>query len=94
MHANEMEACKNAIIYNPFDAINTLFCYGYAKGYRAAVAEMKKGGGMKDTSSKPIEWKSAEYHRKEILKIMEKIENSWILWQVHRFVINITKEDD
>ena len=49
---------------------------------------------MKDTSSKPIEWKSAEYQRKEILKIMEKIENSWILWQVHRFVINITKEDD
>lgn len=44
MHANEMEACRNAIIYNPFDAINTLFCYGYAKGYRAAVAEMKKGG--------------------------------------------------
>ena len=49
---------------------------------------------MKDTPSKPIEWKSAEYHRKEILKIMEKIENSWILWQMHRFVINITKEDD
>lgn len=44
MHANEMEACRNAIIYSPFDAINTLFCYGYAKGYRAAVAEMKKGG--------------------------------------------------
>ena len=44
MYATEMEACKNAMIINPFDTINTLFNYGYAKGYRAAVAEMKKGG--------------------------------------------------
>lgn len=49
---------------------------------------------MNDNSSKPIEWKSTEYHRKEILKIIEKIEDSWILWQMHRFVINMTKEDD
>lgn len=39
------------------------------------------------------EWRNAEYHRKEILKIMEKIEDSWILWQMHRFVINITEEE-
>ena len=28
-----------------FDAIATLFRYGYVKGYRAAKAEMKKRGG-------------------------------------------------
>lgn len=27
-----------------FSIINTLFNFGYAKGYRAALAEMKKGG--------------------------------------------------
>lgn len=44
MYASEMTACKDAMKINPFDTINTLFCYGYAKGYRAAVAEMKEGG--------------------------------------------------
>lgn len=44
MHASEMTACKDAMKKDPFDAINTLFCYGYAKGYRAAVSEMKEGG--------------------------------------------------
>lgn len=28
-----------------FYTITTLFRYGYIKGYRAALAEMKKGGG-------------------------------------------------
>lgn len=50
----------------------------------------------KDNSSKPnkpIEWRSAEYHRKEILKIFDTITDSWILWQMHRFIVNMTKED-
>ena len=46
IHTSEMEACKNSIMHNPFDTINTLFYYGYAKGYRAAVSEMKKGGAV------------------------------------------------
>ena len=41
MYADEMTACKDAMIINPFDTINTLFNYRYAKGYRAAQAEMK-----------------------------------------------------
>ena len=48
---------------------------------------------MKNISSEPPKWRDAEYHRKEILKIMDKIEDSWILWQMHRFAINMTKED-
>lgn len=48
---------------------------------------------MKDNSSKPIERKSAEYHRKEILNLLDKIGDSWILWQMHRFIVNMTKED-
>lgn len=31
-------------ISNAMDATGTAFNYGYAKGYRAALAEMKKGG--------------------------------------------------
>ena len=46
MRSDEMESCRSAMICNPFDTINTLFCYGYAKGYRAALAEMKKGGAV------------------------------------------------
>lgn len=48
---------------------------------------------MKDNSGKPIEWKSAEYHKKEILKILDTISDSRILWQMHRFIVNMTKED-
>lgn len=48
---------------------------------------------MKDNSSKPIEWKSAEYHRKEILNLLDKISDSWILWQIHRCIVNMTRED-
>lgn len=44
MRTSEMEACKNAMAADPFRTICTLFDYGYAKGYRAAVAEMNKGG--------------------------------------------------
>lgn len=31
---------------NPVDATGTTFLYGYAKGYRAAMAEMKKSGAV------------------------------------------------
>ena len=44
LHASEMEACKDAMKVDPFRTICTLFNYGYAKGYRAAVSEMKNGG--------------------------------------------------
>lgn len=36
---------------------------------------------------------NAEYHRKEILNLLDKIGDSWILWQIHRFIVNMTKED-
>lgn len=44
MYASEMTAIKDEMKVDPFGAISTLFNYGYAKGYRAAVAEMKEGG--------------------------------------------------
>lgn len=49
---------------------------------------------MKNISSESPKWRDAEYHRKEILNIIDKIEDSWILWQIHRFAVNMTKEDD
>lgn len=45
LYTNEMDACKNAMSVDPFRTICTLFNYGYAKGYRAAVADMEKEGG-------------------------------------------------
>ena len=39
-------------------------------------------------------WSCAEYHRKEILNILDNTEDSWILWQIHRFAVNMTEEDD
>ena len=44
LYTSEMEACKEAMKVDPFRTICTLFNYGYAKGYRAAVSEMEKGG--------------------------------------------------
>lgn len=41
----EMLAFVKAIkISSPFDVMSTLFEFGYVKGYRAALSEMKKGG--------------------------------------------------
>lgn len=45
IHVSEMDACINAMSVGPFRTICTLFDYGYAKSYRAAVAEMEKEGG-------------------------------------------------
>ena len=45
LYTNELDACKKAMAVDPFRTLCTLFDYGYAKGYRAAVAEMKKEGG-------------------------------------------------
>lgn len=42
MHADEMNACKDAMKVDLFGTICMLFNYGYAKGYRAAVSEMKR----------------------------------------------------
>lgn len=35
---------KGAAKHNAMDAIVTTFDYGYAKSYRAAMSEVKKGG--------------------------------------------------
>ena len=34
-----------------------------------------------------------EARLKAIWEIISKIDDSWILWQIHRFVVNMTKED-
>ncbi len=39
-----MSAVDMAKNGKPAEAISDVFSYGYAKGYRAAMAEMKKGG--------------------------------------------------
>ncbi len=39
-----MEACAQADMSEMFHIVTTLFNFGYAKGYRAAMAEIKKGG--------------------------------------------------
>ena len=49
MSFNESKAGINAVISSAdansaFDVITTFFNFSYAKGYRAAMAEMKKGG--------------------------------------------------
>ena len=49
MSFNESKAGINAVISSAdansaFDVITTFFNFGYAKGYRAAMAEMKKAG--------------------------------------------------
>lgn len=46
MYVDEMMVCEDAMKIDPFDTIITLFNYGYAKGYRAALAEMKKRGAV------------------------------------------------
>lgn len=44
IYTSEMTAVYDAIKTDPFNAIGTLFDYDYAKGYRAAMAELRKGG--------------------------------------------------
>ena len=57
------------------------------------IKKSQSGEKAARTSNKPVKWKDAEYHKKEILNIINNIEDSWILWQMHRFAINMTKED-
>lgn len=45
MYYNEIVSCINALEESQPSTIYTIFDYGYAKGYRAALAEMKKKGG-------------------------------------------------
>lgn len=40
---DELFSIKKALKHDMFNAIATTFEYGYVKGYRAAMAEMKKG---------------------------------------------------
>lgn len=44
MYYNEIVSCINALEESQPSTICTIFDYGYAKGYRAALAEMKKAG--------------------------------------------------
>lgn len=44
MGRKEWRALSENARSNPADATGTAFLYGYAKGHRAAMAEMKKGG--------------------------------------------------
>lgn len=45
MSATELLALANrANSGDALNAVSTTFSFGYAKGYRAAMAEMKKGG--------------------------------------------------
>lgn len=46
LYTDELDACKKGHDGGSFRTICTLFDYGYAKGYRAAKAEMKKRGGI------------------------------------------------
>lgn len=41
-----MSAVDMAKNGKPVEAISDVFSFGYAKGYRVALAEMKKGGAM------------------------------------------------
>lgn len=42
IYCGEMVSCINAFDGKPAETVITIFDYGYAKGYRAAMAEMKK----------------------------------------------------
>lgn len=45
MSASELlTLANNAVSGDALNTISTTFSYGYVKGYRAALAEMKKGG--------------------------------------------------
>ncbi len=43
----EVFACIQAVKEVPEQTIDTIFSYGYAKGYRAAMAQIKKEGHLK-----------------------------------------------
>ena len=50
MSFSELESGMNEVVCavdanGAFSIITTIFNFGYAKGYRAALAEMKKGAG-------------------------------------------------
>lgn len=38
-------------------------------------------------------FREKDYYKEKIIELVEKIENQWILEQILRVVINITKED-
>ena len=44
---DEAFACIQAVQEAPVQTIGTIFNYGYAKGYRAAMTQIKKGGHVK-----------------------------------------------
>lgn len=44
IYTDDIMAVHEEMRNNPWDTILALFNYGYAKGYWAAMAEMKKGG--------------------------------------------------
>lgn len=38
-------------------------------------------------------FREKDYYKEKIIENVDKIENPWILKQIFRFIINITKED-
>lgn len=44
MPTKEFSILSNMAKGNPINATGVTFLFGYVKGYRAAMAEMKKGG--------------------------------------------------
>lgn len=44
MSFKEGFSCVHAAEADPLETVVTVFEYGYAKGYRAALAEIRKGG--------------------------------------------------
>lgn len=38
-------------------------------------------------------FREKDYYKEKIIELVEKIENPWILEQILRVIINITKED-
>lgn len=47
----EIDAFKHAIDASPFENLVLLFDYGFAKGYRAAIADQKKQTKNKEKKS-------------------------------------------
>lgn len=46
LYVKDIVRIKNVVLEKPFETICLTFDYGFAKGYRSALAEMKEKGGV------------------------------------------------
>lgn len=46
LYTRDVSEIRKAVIEKPFETICLTFDYGFAKGYRSALAEMKEKGGV------------------------------------------------